>query len=300
MNAHDSPPGAMRIPCLGGLRESRLLGLARHAGGAPVQLLDRGACGDCPANPGGRHPAADTVASVHQWLEWLDPSAPERIEITPSPAKHALAREIPGPEAHRPVSRRGFLRALQGELDHALNQAERATSTTAGEAAPVDGHARIHPRERMSFLVELVHAAKRAGTDFPSARLFPRIHVTSDCRNDNLCAALCPTAALKPYRDHADAGLQFDAAACIQCQACESACPHAALSLTWEPPDAQVPCWQEPTRHTTRICTQCDTHFVDSGHADDELPVCPACRRSQAFARAGFETLFRHATTRVG
>ena len=84
-----SPSRSVRVPCLGGLSPGQWLGLVLAAhGDAPgtaspappkraacaccgpgVELLDRGWCGACPANPGATHPAAAALAVVHGWLK---------------------------------------------------------------------------------------------------------------------------------------------------------------------------------------------------------------------------------------
>ncbi|MEK7697032.1 MAG: 4Fe-4S binding protein [Pseudomonadota bacterium] len=142
--------------------------------------------------------------------------------------------------------------------------------------------------ERGRVLVFLAALAARHGGGVPAA-LYPTITIGAGCRHHRLCAALCPTGALYPYTDNDSVGIAYDAAHCIACGQCASACPEHAIRLQPAGPgtDAVVAL----TRHATRTCTACGERFATNGRET----YCPPCRKSRDFARAGFVTLYRDA-----
>lgn len=317
--AEASPPHGVRVPCLGGLSPGQWLGLVLAARGHGVELLDRGWCNTCPASPGAAHPAAEALTTVHDWLKearvprqhW-----PRRVRA-PLPATRATT---PDPRNETPVSRRRFFGALMHEsvgladtaLDaprtggqHRRNGAgmrQTKNTSTANARAPAASP------ERERVLVFLAALAARHGGSV-SAALYPTITINTDCRNHRLCAALCPTGALRPYADDCrdtasgtvaavadnhSVGIAYDAARCIACGQCASACPEHAVRLQPAGPgtDAVVAL----TRHATRTCAACGERFGANGRET----YCPPCRKSRDFARAGFVTLYRDAGKRGG
>src|SRR3990172_12243156 len=73
--SHLSPPGAVRVPCLGGLSVSHLLALRYVAGSRRFALLDRGWCGQCAAGRHDGHPAQTALSATRDWLKEI--GAPE-------------------------------------------------------------------------------------------------------------------------------------------------------------------------------------------------------------------------------
>ena len=324
-----SPSRSVRVPCLGGLSPGQWLGLVLAArGDAPgtaspappkraacaccgpgVELLDRGWCGACPANPGATHPAAAALAVVHGWLK--EARIPRqhwpRLVRAPLPAARAVT---PDPRNETPVNRRNFFGALvhesvdlattalsapRAEERHKKSDAGRrrgrktpgADRRTQAESMAA-ARTPVASLERGRVLVFLAALAARHGGGVPAA-LYPTITIGAGCRHHRLCAALCPTGALYPYTDNDSVGIAYDAAHCIACGQCESACPEHAIRLQPAGPgtDAVVAL----TRHATRTCAACGERFATNGRET----YCPPCRKSRDFARAGFVTLYRDA-----
>jgi ferredoxin len=277
-----STPDTIRLPCLGALKVSRLLHLARTG---PVSIMDRGWCADCPAG-GDRHPASEAMAEANRLLGGTEPAI--RIEQRPLPQQVA-AVGIPHPLDQRPTGRRGFLRHLAGEA-----VAIRLPEVTSSAAPPHDGNRRIEPAEQLARLA--------AFPDDPPAALLPTLTLGDDCCNHNVCARLCPTGALQVYEQNDHAGIRFDARRCIACEACLRGCPEQALSLE---SGGGSPTPVTLSRHRLRECFECSRPFAtppfaswpgaatDSEPDEDALPVCPACSKSRRLIRAGFDELFK-------
>lgn len=276
---------ALRLPCLGGLDAGRLLWLYLKSGERAVHLLDRGWCGDCPAGRGRRHPAAAAVAEACAWLAALGiPDAEQpRLDRRPLP-RTAMRRDTPNAREELPIARRAFFRRLGGEFADAL------TDTTAAPHIPaLTGRRPAAPspaRERLRLLLEII--AARRHRPVPS-RFYPAVTIGADCRHHTLCAALCPTAALRVVNADGGAGIVFDANACIACGQCEHACPEQALELRPLGDGTRPTAPSVLTRRRLRECSDCGQTFAPAG--DEEH--CSACARSRDFTRTAFDALFR-------
>jgi ferredoxin len=270
--AKDSPSGAVRVPCLGGLSTAALAELTAEADGRPVALLDRGFCARCPAGGSEHpdtHPAAPVIDAVRRLLEdcGVAPTDGPRLIAMPLPA----ARMVEGmgePLLESRVSRRALF------TGQALRTSQPARAPRATPPAQTAGLG----RQRLLAALQRLSAAERP---LP-ARLFPSLTANHDCADHRVCASACPTGALTAYADDAARGLRFDAAACIACDLCTRLCPEQALTLdvSGETTTDRTP--QRLTRHTTRTCPECGAE-----HSNPE-PVCPACRRDRDFARSAF------------
>lgn len=292
----DSPPGAVRVPCLGALRTSQWLALARHAAPHGVMALDRGACGTCVAGGTDTHPASQTVAEANHWLASLAHGAIKPIAFVRRENTAGMLDAIPDSDTQRSVSRRGFLKALAGHVEMAIHGQNEEPTQVGVDHIP-DGLGRIHPRERIVTLSELA-AISRSGDGRLPGELFTQLHISDDCRHHTLCASLCPTAALSIHSAQGTVGIDFDATLCIGCGACEAACPGQAMHIEFRQAPVTLPLHKQSlTRHEARECVECGVDYADfaTNHDDAALPVCPACDKSHNFARTGFDTLFRSA-----
>jgi ferredoxin len=270
--ATESPSGALRVPCLGGLSTAALAELTAAADGRPIALLDRGFCTRCPAGASEHsdaHPAAPVIDEVRRLLDDCGVASAEgpRLIAMPLPA----ARMVEG-MGERLLESRVSRRALF--TGQALRTSQPAPAPRATPPAQTAGLG----RQRLLAALQRLCAAERP---LP-ARLFPSLTATHDCAGHRVCASACPTGALTGYTDDTARGLRFDAAACIACDLCTRLCPEQALTLdvSGETTTDRTP--KRLTRHTTRTCPECGAE-----HGTPE-PACPACRRDRDFARSAF------------
>lgn len=265
--AADSPRGALRLPCLGGLSTAALLELtAVTTDGAP-ELLDRGFCPQCPAG-GGVHPATKPLADANRILEGI--GVPE--ERWPRLSSHRLpitrmADTSGEPLLEERLSRRALLTGATNRPKH-----------PAGTAASRTGQP-----ERARLFAAL---ARLAPEREPPAWLFPTITASDACANHQVCASACPARAIRPYRSEGAAGIRFDPAGCTACGLCVALCPEQALTLA---PSGLADSPHTPrtlTRHAQRTCPECGADHQGSGD------LCPGCEKDRGFARDAFHTLF--------
>ncbi|WP_081617226.1 4Fe-4S binding protein [Thioalkalivibrio sulfidiphilus] len=284
-------PDALRVPCLGGIRPSRLLQWLQDHPTGHITLMDRGWCEDCEAG-GCDHPAGEAAQRVNDWLGQMGVDGDRHVRVVRSPLpSHQRPAQIPDPNTRQSVSRRGFLRQLAGQVAVAVQGMDAHLEQT-GPAPLRDGSARIHPAERVAVLTRLSAIAPDRALP---AELFTRVHIDQRrCHHDALCARACPTAALAEWQGGGDVGIQFDPARCIGCGECQRLCPQQAISLT---PGDDEPLPIRPrilSRHGQRTCGHCHSAFVPREDLEDDetLPLCPDCGKSQGLMRHEFNRLF--------
>jgi ferredoxin len=286
----ESPAGAWRVPCLGGLSSAELAELTACL--APDQcpvLLDRGICAQCPAGDptdteSNGFPAQAVLQEVEKLLGALGlvPRAwPRRLAMPISPDR----MQDPGsPLLEERVSRRGFFTGRSGAArSPARSGTANATpfdrSRTQG-ATPTD-----RPSRRQRLLAALT-ALAGPGVPLPN-RLYPQLQASAACAGHGVCLSVCPTGALQGYTDGQGRGLRFEPAACTACNLCMRLCPEQALRLaSAADQDATAAQPRRLTRHQTRQCDECGAE-----HLAAEV-LCPACRADQDFARSAFHTFF--------
>ncbi len=126
----ESPAGALRVPCLGGVAVSQWLSLAAAAEPHGVVALDRGWCGQCSAGAREAHPASAALDRARDLLAAVSmPSAARpRVEVRALPLRHRL-RPIPDQDPAANLGRRRFLKSLgQQAVAAALSSAARQSS----------------------------------------------------------------------------------------------------------------------------------------------------------------------------
>lgn len=276
--AGESPRGAIRIPCLGGLSPARLIEFKAKAGRSGVTVLDRGWCRTCPAGDLAEHPASEAIRVAQSLLRKTgigDQEMP-RIERWPLPPRLQQDFELSAVSRTR-ISRRGFLRAfVGGEASPLLPKT--GTGVTDIGARRQYGMQSVPP-ERARVLAALGAIAERTGHALPGD-LFPSVTINQSCGIHLVCTKLCPTGALRVYADTESTGVAFDAEACIACGDCERACPQQAIRLMpGRGSNAGQPI--RLTHRMIRTCAECDCEFTGS----DGERVCPECRKTRDLSR---------------
>lgn len=279
--AHCSPKNALRVPCLGGLSADDILQIVAQGDGRQLVLLDRGWCAACQAG-GGRHPTASALETVRQQLAAVGVAMDKLPCFKQHPLTVALMpAEIPESASERRLSRRGFLRALVGSADMA------STPWAATAAAPVNAgrEPMVLTAQRRAGLTYLRTLAERQGLPSPGL-LFPRVMLSAACRSHHLCAALCPTGALRLRLDGDQSSLEFSAESCIACGDCERACPEHAITVERQADGAAPPGVRTLKSTALRECHDCGERF-SANNEDEEL--CPSCCKSHRLVRSVFE-----------
>ena len=289
-----SPPGAVRVPCLGGLSVSHLLALRYVGGSRGLALLDRGWCGICAAGGSNTHPAEATLSATCAWLEEISAPAthwPTLIEkpLPVSSQRQTLSDDI---EAGTPVIRHDFVSRLAREVAATVSEVTEFHLKDNGAGKPVRAVSSLAPVravERERQLLILDRLAARYGSIFPES-FFPNVEISLACRDHRLCANLCPTGALNPYENPHGGGVTFERAACIACGQCEHTCPEHAVRLSARnsairPQDGTIVL----TRHARSMCIDCGETFATTGRHETR---CPTCRKAREFADVGLDTIY--------
>jgi ferredoxin len=234
---------------------------------ATVVLSDHGWCATCTV---GRcsTPWQDALNEAKSVLSAVGPRLADRLTVERNLLPEGRAK--PAHASLRPdrrVGRRDFLQRLAGMAE--------SRDPLAESRRVVFGRGLAAPLKRKQILARLAAIASAEGQDMPAA-LFPAIAIAEGCDLHGLCAAVCPTGALRRILNDDAVSLLFDSADCIACFECQRVCPGKALSLRPEgdglPPRGATPLI---TRRATP-CAGCGDNFVPK---DDE-DFCAACRKT--------------------
>ena len=266
----DRDPGSIAVPCLGGLTTPDLLDLVADTD-ATIVLANHGWCAECPV---GR--CADPWRAVVDETKSLLRAIDERIadSLVVEIKALAVSRAEPVVPALRPdkhVGRREFLRRLVGAVE--------PRDPLAESRRVVFGRGLVTPLKRDRVLDRIGALAAELEQDFPAV-LMPAIRIADGCELSGVCAAVCPTGALRLNCTGDKVSLEFDSADCIACGECQRVCPSKALSL-WPDGDGTVSEGRIDliARHS-KICFGCGDRFVATGAEDGDAELCVFCRRS--------------------
>lgn len=266
--ARESGPDAARFPCLGSLSVSRLLELWRLAGERDLILNDRGWCRRCTAGAGAIHPAADALDEANRLLVevGVPPERLPRFEFRPLPPRSMPAR-IPDPVGERPVF---------GSLAQQIMSATRDAAVSTG---PTGRHGvrgtplRVGAAERTRVMSQLAAVCEKTRGRLPS-RLFPALEISEACSHHEVCAAVCPSGALRTYEteDGGERGIVFDAILCLACGDCERVCPGREIRLL---PEGDGTGRRAPRRLTSFARREC---YYGPGDKPSDLPAAPEAK----------------------
>ena len=283
---------AVTAPCLGGVTSLDLLNIA--ARDQVAVLLDRGWCSACPAGLDMASALADIVGDAGSDLRTaLDGAACHallplpRIDHLPLRPHLALAPPSGAGSGGSEVDRRGFFASFRAGPRTVVAAASRPRHSRTRAACRPSATVARHQTERADAL-----AAVAQRLQLPlQASAFPAVSAHRNCCHEGVCAAGCPSGALRLVEDEAggQVGLDFDAALCLGCGLCAALCPQRALSVTavgsvtesWRPGP------QPLTRHTLRSCSQCEDGFIPR----DDTELCPRCAMAREQGRNLFGAL---------
>ena len=287
------------VPCLGGITA---LSLLEHAArGYSVVLLDRGWCAKCPQGRDKSASMAEVVADALFDLRAATGGARAagvlplpRIDQVPLPASVATAPPSGGSLSGVALDRRGFFSALRGGARSIAAAASRPRHTRTRAACRPSEAVRQHLADRAGALAAVARRVNRP----LSAAAFPAVTAHGHCCHEGVCAAACPSGALRVVEDDASGqvGLDINASLCLGCGLCAQLCPHGALSVTaaGQATETLQPGPRALTRHTLRACSQCRAGFIPR----DDSGLCPRCAMAHAQARSLFGTLLTGSASR--
>jgi ferredoxin len=257
------------VPCLGGLSAADLLD---HVAGSrgDVVLMDHGWCADCPVGSCAS-PWAASLSAAQSLLATLDKEIAPSITVKEVSLDAAKASPVAVLRPELTSNRRDFFRRLVAPAPepHGPEESQRIIFSR-GLVQP------IARKRTLAVLRDL------AGDEGLSPALMPLVTInTSVCDLHAICAAICPTGALRLTEPGGTSlVIDFDAEACISCGECQRVCPGKALSLKSDG-DGTLPEGRKVLASRARgICMDCGDTFPQG--LNDMHLYCQPCRNSQA------------------
>lgn len=265
------------VPCLGGLTASQVRAWLA-TGIDEIILVDRGWCAACPTG-GTDAPWGDVLAKVGCELDLLDARSNRsiRVDTRPLPNQAALSPAVARGGASETLTRRQLFARLSDPKPKSS-----ATRASACNQPPSTVRADAL-NERRRQLAQLL-------ADSLPAALFPAVSIAETCCDNRICAHACPTAALRAIQETGFGGIEFDAALCIACRACEEACPTHSISLSTAGSNV-YPGAVLLQRRAHQICAQCGDEFA----MHDGRSVCLACCKDADIVRLSHDLMRRRA-----
>lgn len=187
-----------------------------------------------------------------------------------------------------PLARRAFF----GELVKRIHSAAQPKPTQGAQADRAARQASPLLRStRRRFANSIRSLAAEAGKRIPAA-IFPQVHLAAGCDHNGLCAAVCPSQALRLYRDDDGAtGIEFEAELCIACAVCAEHCPSQAIRVraAGDLGDGLPEAPTRLTRFATLRCHRCSENFIGAAGETE----CRSCKTGRTLVASLFPTLSR-------
>lgn len=273
-------PHGIRVPCLAGLSAGWLVQAASQRG-TSLSLSVRGWCTACEVGgPSGNGTAMDklmaavTDARLSLFECGFDESRLPVIDFVPT-SESLMLPLVDVTEAMPEVSRRGFFRHLAGAAINGAQALQKADIPVVTPALSQAG--KIVPRERLRLVGAMATLAARHGKAVPSRHL-PQLTVAESCQGHGVCAAVCPTGALRLETSAASQGLSFDPLYCIACGQCARSCPDSAIRL--QPFGGDSASRHALIHWRVAVCVTCGSDFAAPGGES----ACPVCRKQAEFS----------------
>lgn len=221
------------VECLGRIEESLTTALA--LAGARLILFVRADCTACSHAVGLETAKAVCETSNRLLGAWGQDARVEIVERFPASVRDTQQKQYD-------ESRRNFFfRTKETAKDVAVVAVEQAlsTETDANGKQPryvkvlEDGTLPHFIPDRRERLLDNLAAMGNPKNELIETRLWGHVHIDIDaCNSCRMCAAFCPTGALKKFdADDGAIGIEHYSGDCVLCRCCEDICPTDALEL---------------------------------------------------------------------
>jgi Pyruvate/2-oxoacid:ferredoxin oxidoreductase delta subunit len=222
--------GLIRVPCLGRLDPSVLVGAAAM-GVERIELVDS-QCSSCPY-AAGRSAAGQARDEANAILQACGKPAGVVFVAESTPQgllshHHMMAADTADPSDRKDPAR-AEARIKKGEL-------------------PV----RV-PAKRRLLSASLARLEEPVGSPELATQLWSDITIAENCTGCQMCAFFCPTGALVKTSENAAAGLAFTTATCVNCRLCAEICYTDSIRLD---PSVKISRLIDPTSEVVWSNTQ--------------------------------------------
>ncbi len=251
----------IKVPCIGSLSSAVMVAVA--SSGSESVSLDTGPCQNCTFHRG-KEVALELAERANGILDVF--GAKTRIIAS---VEASELRETP---RQKEYSRRELFSIFRKSASDVVTQ---TTSQPSLATIPQN------MTKKSFLLLNSLKALGIPGKEVPTADLpFADVRIEQSCNGCGICAALCPSAALRTFDGEEHWELTFSMTHCIKCDVCTVICPQKSLSyapmlnlshlLLNEKPQSLV-------RLEKAICPECERSYVATGYTKR----CPSCQKQQ-------------------
>lgn len=226
---NDKKDGIFNVPCLGRLTEELLLGAICH-GVNSVQIL-KPACDKCHIGKASSR-FLDVFVLTQNLMNALKID-PRKIKIVENFGDFNAPSLIPDSPV---MDRRAFFKSIGGKTISIAEKALNPEGPEKPEEFIYDARGN-QKRNLLLKIIESLYCVDRLNSDgdevFASGNIhFGRVSINSpSCIGCKVCAALCPSGALKAEEDATGLKIYFRQGLCINCGICADACQQKAIKV---------------------------------------------------------------------